>query len=59
MIPLLTGVNTALFFGMFRRAYPEGAAAPTAKALAFTVLLFASILFLYRPVLFLVVNALT
>ena len=59
MVPLVIGVNVALFFGTFRRAYPGGAVATAAKALAFTVLLLLSIVVLYRPVLFLVVNALT
>lgn len=59
LVPTLIGVNAALFFGTFRRAYPGETVATLAKAAAFTVLLLGSIMYLYRTVLFLVVNALT
>ncbi len=59
LIPTLLFSNTALFILTFRRVYPGGLAVAVVKGLAFSFLTMASVIYLFRPLLFLITNAFT
>ena len=58
-VPAVLLANTALFILAFRRVYPGRLAVTVGKGLVFTFLLMASVIYIFRPLLFLITNAST